>query len=217
MSRERNVQYFTAFDLEGLNALFGANKSAVYAAEATTVKATNNKTVTVIKIKDVESHAVIHVVYVRKTGQVTPTLVEGYDYSRQLTKNSKVFIDRTRENPKVEGVFYNVITEERNNSDASRFKLAISNIFTMESQPLTDFDASDSKLLPLSIDYLDFGKSFFFGSASYTVIRDSSYVMASERNPTELNNLTIALKIEAKEIIKGQKNTLPLRFYIQFN
>jgi hypothetical protein len=216
-STQGNAQYFNAYE-NSKEFILSERGPAIFSAEAKTFKsARDHKTVTIIKIKDVESGAIVHIFYVKKSGVVTYSFVDGFDYGRELTKTSKIFLDRLKENPSVVGEFYGVITEDANVSNASRFNLIVSDNFTLESQPLVNhFRQDQPNLVPLSVDYRSFWKLFFFGSTAYKVIKDSSYIIESERNPVELTALNLELKIEAQEKIKGQKSTLPLRLFVKF-
>jgi hypothetical protein len=216
-SSEKNIQYFNAYE-DSKDFMSREKATAAYSAQATTYESVKDKKiVTTIKIKDLETNAEVHIFYVKKVGTVTSSMLKGYDYGRELTPTSKVFLERLKKNPQVIGEFYGVITEERNVSNASRFNLTVSDSFTLESQPLVNLLHNDQpNLVPMSVDYVSFWKLLFFGSASYTVIKDSAYIIESERNPIELTALNLDIKIEGHEKIKGQKNTLPVRFFIKF-
>lgn len=213
-SRNANVIYFNAYE-NRKDILDKSIRAAIYSAEATILSDEPGKTVAVIRIKDIETTAIVNIFYVKKTGSLRPVYLPSIDYVDDLTKTSKVFLQRLTENPDVVGSFYSVITEERNISSASKFTLSISDNFTLESAPILDSYRDDQpNLVPLKIDYESFWRIFFFGSTAYKVIKEASYIIETPRNPVELTALNLQIKIEGKEKIKGQKNTLPLQLHI---
>lgn len=214
VSHNANVIYFNAYE-NRKDILDKSVRAAIYSAEATILRDEPEKTVAVIRIKDIETTAIVNIFYVKKRGNLKPAYLSSIDYVNNLTKTSKVFLQRITENPKVVGSFYSVITEERNISSASKFTLNISNNFTLESAPILDSYRDDQpNLVPLKIDYRSFWKIFFFGSTAYKVIKEASYIIETPRNPVELTALNLQIKIDGKEKVKGQKNTLPLQLHI---
>jgi hypothetical protein len=214
VSHNANVFYFNAYE-NRKDILDKSVRATVFSAEATILSQQPKKTVAIIRIKDIETTAIINIFYVKKAGSLVPVYLPGNDYVNDLTKTSKVFLQRLIEDSDVEGSFYSVITEERNISTASKFRLSVSNNFTLESAALLgNYREDQPNLVPLKIDYKSFWKIFFFGSTAYKVIKEASYIIESPRNPVELSALNLQLKIEGKEKIKGQKNTLPLQLHI---
>lgn len=209
-----NTQYMNSFKSKGI-LLDSTKRVSLYAAEVKKIRSTKNISLYTIKIKDIESNAIVHVVYVRKNGTVQYKYLPGYDYSRDLSKTSKVFLQKLKEDNSVEGEFYGVITEDDNISNASRFTLTISDNFIMESLPLTA-QSSQTRTLPLIVDYKSFWKQFFFGSIAYKVISDSVYKIESLRNPVELSALNLGIRVEGGERIEGKKNSLPINLFINF-
>lgn len=192
-------------------------KEVVYTAEVHNVRTEKNKSVAIIKFKDIQSNAIVHLFYIHKSGTVQTRYLTGNDYASELTKTSKVFLQRVLENNSVVGEFYGVITEERNISNASRFNLTVSDNFLLLSQPISGHLRPDQpNVIPMITDYKSFWKMFFFGSTAYQVIKDASYIIESERNPVELKALNIDLRIEAIEKVQGKSNTLPIKFFVEF-
>ncbi|MES2769708.1 MAG: hypothetical protein V4596_11245 [Bdellovibrionota bacterium] len=206
-----NVQFFNVYK-PAKTAIEKKSRSVLYTAEAKNVRTQKNKTLTIIKIKDVISNAVVHVFYITKSGTIKASHLPGYSYTRDLTKNSKIFLDNLIENNNVEGEFYGVITEQKNTSSASKFSLTVSDSFLL----FGNYRADTQDRIPLSAHYKSAWKLFFGGSASYMVISDPSYRIESERDPVELNALNLDINVEAKEKIKGKSNTLPIKLFVQF-
>ncbi len=206
-----NVQFFNAYK-PAKTAIEKKSRSVLYTAEVKNVRTQKNKTLSIIKIKDVISNAVVHVFYITKSGTIKASHLPGYNYTRDLTDNSTVFLDNLIKNNNVESEFYAVITEQKNTSSASRFSLTVSDSFLL----FGHYRADTQDRIPLNTDYKNAWELFFGGSASYMVISDPSYRIESERDPVELNALNLDINVEAKEKIKGKSNTLPIKLFIQF-
>jgi len=220
---------FTLVNTKGKHQFFNAYKPSkslysnekpqevIYTAEVHNVRTEKNRSVAIVKFKDIQSNAVVHLFYIKKTGSVRTRYIKGNDYAGELTKTSKVFLQRVLEDNSVVGEFYGIITEERNISNATRFNLTISDNFLLLSQPIAGHLRPDQpNVIPLITDYKSFWKMFFFGSTAYQVIKDASYIIESERNPVELKALNIDLRIEAVEQIQSKSNTLPIKFFVEF-
>lgn len=202
----RTVNHFTAFEPKYYSFLM--KQSPVYAAEVTSLVSDHNKIVSLIKIKDLSTNAVALVLYSKKRGAVEVKLDPGYNYTKELILDSVKFIENTRSNKYVIGEFYSVLTKEKNNSEATRFQLAVSNNILIQSH--------GSETTPLSVDYLNTADLIFGGSGSYRSIDSISYVPVVRRTAIELSALTLNLNLKGKEKIKNKKNTLPINLNISF-
>lgn len=187
-----------------------------YTAEAKTTQ-TKNKTVSVIKINDVETGASIYVLYAHKMGSLGYTLSKGIDYSKELTPTSRVFLERLLENPKAEAKFYTILTREQNVSNAYRFNISVSDTFTMETFPLfKHYSPSQPSVVPLRLKYKSFFRTMFFGSTAYSAIGEPTYIIHTDRNPVELKTLDIAMTLDAHEIKKGKRHSVPITLRFRF-
>ncbi len=217
-SQNENTQYFEAFEHNvNFYALIPvATRKVAYLAEATTTE-TKNQTVTILKIRDVEANAVIHILYVKKKGLVMYSLEKGYDYGRELTDTSRRLLERLIEDPDVEGTFYTVITKEPNFSNAYRFRVNVGNDFVMESYPLfRHYVENQPNVVPLKVRYKSFLQTMFFGSAAYSAINEPQYSIEADRNPVELKTLNIDIKLDAHSKTKREKHTVPVRLHFRF-
>ena len=204
------------------------NDEIHYSAEAKTINHANGTIVSIIKVNEHSTpsqiYASFYIFYIKKTGTVSASFMKGHDYSKDISKTSKVFLARLIENPSVEGEFYSIITDDnastaqdRNISSASRFKLTISDNFTLESHPLNSNVKADlNYLIPLTIDYKSFWKIFFGGSTAYTVIKNPSYHVESLLNPAELTAFNLVMKIDGSENADKIRTPVPLGLFIKF-
>lgn len=208
-----NTQYFQSFEKA---------KSPAYKAEAKIVKSTSEKKIIILKITETTTEATVHVFYVIKNGTLRPVYTKNVDYAENLSKTSKVFIQRLIERPQVRGEFYGVITEDDNYSLASRFVLTISNNFMLESLPLMGqaYNPDHHIQIPLIVESAHFWKTacgvLCGGGVSYSAAKDFTYLVETPRNPVELKALNIDLKLEALEKIDGKVGSLPLKLFVRF-
>lgn len=209
---KNNVQHFASHE--------GAN-TIIYKAEVRPLKVSPKKLIALIKIIDVPNRSVVQFFYVKRTGQIEKRLYDSnIDYSKNLKAISKRFIQRLIERPDVTGEFFEVITENPNVSNASHFKLTISDNFILESQPLASFSSVNYNFpIPLKADSKSSWRTlcgvFCNGGVSYIAASDFTYSPHEFFKAIELNVIQINFKLDATERAQ-QKSTLPYGILIKF-